>query len=402
MCQLTINNPNGYNSFTGITGTHQPGFGDADVELVQIVSGSTSIVPRIICTKFPNTGYLSLYGGGITSIGDTAFSGCTHVKDISLQMNRISSISANAFVNNREVESIGLSQNSLATLPENVFASQQNLLELNMGNNPFQNIPAGLFRPLENVLTINLDVTRITAINNQWFAQNSNLDYLSLVGNTIVVNPNSFVGMSGLNGLNLNDNGITDIPSGTFTPLVNLEYLSLSKNRVTQIRANSLPASLVQLDLSGNPLGTIPDGTFQDLVNLYELDLTFTALTSLSSNSFRGLARLGHITLNTNQIQDLPAGLFASSPELETLYILNNGLTAVRRRTFASSVANVVALAFEGNSVRAIDRSLIDDAVNLNYLYMNGNQCANFFFHTFVTNRPQYMPMLQTCFNNAV
>lgn len=400
MCQLTINNPNGSNNFAGISGTHIIGFGDADVELVQMYIGSTTIVPRIICTKFPNIGYFSLVGAGITSIGDTAFDGCLHVKSISLTMNRISSVSENAFVNNSNVETIGLSHNNLATLPENVFANQRNLVHLDLDNNPFQNIPAGLFRPLENVITIRMDGTRTTTINNQWFAQNSALRYLYLNNNAIVVNANTFVGMTGLNRLYMNNNGITDIPTGTFTPLVSLQYLGLQSNRLTLIRPNIFPASLDWLDLSGNTLGTIPAGTFQGLINLVEMDLTFCGLTSLNANSFQGLPRLGYVTLNANQIQELPPGLFVNS-QLELLAILNNRLTAVPRRAFGS-VGSLHTLAFEGNQVRAIDRTLIDEAVNLNYLYMNGNVCANFFFHTFSANRAQYMQMLQTCFNNAI
>jgi len=400
MCQLSVTNPNGFNNFTQIYGTHLPGMGNTDVELVQWASGSSPILPQIVCDLFPNTGYLSLYGAGLTRVDDTSFRGCRNVKDISLQMNSISSITVNAFANNRAVEHIGLSLNNLATVPENLFANQQNLQDLMLGNNPLQSIPDGLFRPLVNIEYIHLESLGITEINNQWFANNTNLHFLDFRANRIVLTPNSFVGMESLIGLNLEDNAITEIPDGSFAPLQNLEELLFTKNQVRQFSANSFTGlgNLFALDVSGNPLGSIPNGTFQNLPNLSDLDLTFCNLTSLNANSFQGLNRLSNITLNTNQIEELPVGLFTSN--LNSIYILNNRLRRLNRRSFGE-LSNMFAIALEGNLVNAIDREVIDHATNLNYLYMNGNGCANFFFHTFQLNRQTYLPMLQTCFQNA-
>jgi len=50
--------------------------------------------------------------------------------------------------------------------------------------------------------------------------------------------------------------------------------------------------------------------------------------------------------------------------------------------------------------VNGIDRAIIDDAVNLNTLYFDGNLCASGYFGNFLISRAQFLPLLERCFSN--
>lgn len=50
--------------------------------------------------------------------------------------------------------------------------------------------------------------------------------------------------------------------------------------------------------------------------------------------------------------------------------------------------------------MNGLDRAIIDDAVNLDTLYFNGNLCANSYFRNFLLSRAQYLLMLERCFSN--
>lgn len=71
------------------------------------------------------------------------------------------------------------------------------------------------------------------------------------------------------------------------------------------------------------------------------------------------------------------------------------------RRDYFGELNGLQELWLQRGSINAIERKIIDDAVNLDALYMDRNSCANENFLRFVENRNAHMLALQTCFNNA-
>lgn len=401
-CDLNINNPNGFNNFTEIGGIHFDGYTDADTELLYRGGSSASTnVPSIICETFPNLIRMQLYNIGLIEIDDSAFARCTRLNELGLSSNRIESISDSAFVNLLDIINLNLNDNALATLPENVFASQQSLATLDISFNGFEDIPVGLFRPLENLQILYLSYANLSTINNQWFTSNLRLNYLQLASNRISVSADSFVGLEGIQTLNLAYNTINEIPSEALARLQSLQHLFLMGNNLTVLHEDSFPdlQSLETLDISENPIAIIQDEAFRGLGNLNVLAMSNCRLQQLHSNSFEELRNLTFLSLNFNLIDELPRNVFVTLPNLSYLGLWNNRLKTLRRNSFGA-LSNLQTMDLEGNIVNGLDRAIIDDAVNLDELYFNGNLCANSYFGNFRLSRAQYLLMLQTCFSN--
>ncbi|XP_037025220.1 toll-like receptor 3 isoform X5 [Bradysia coprophila] len=401
-CELSINNPNGFDNFTEIGGIHLEGFTDADVDWIYRSSGTTRNIPQIICATFPNIDTLEIYGAQLTEINDNALSGCSQITRLYLSTNSINSISENAFANLRAVEFIDLGDNSLTELPENVFENQRNLTGLSLNQNSFNDLPTDIFRPLENLQDLYLGYNNLVAIDNEWFSTNSNLFYLYLVGNRINLSTNSFADLQqSLRYLNLGYNGISEIPIGTFAGLSDLYSLQLYGNNIREFGENIFAdlGQLIRLDIGLNPIERIHDGAFRGLDSLALLSLSNSRIRNLGSISFENLSNLTTLDLNFNEIEEIPAGTFALMPNLSYIGMWNNRLKTLRRNSFGT-LTELLTLDLDGNFVNAIEREIIDDAVNLNTLFFDGNLCASEYFGNFLNSRATYLPMLEVCFRN--
>ncbi|XP_037025228.1 leucine-rich repeat-containing protein 15-like isoform X6 [Bradysia coprophila] len=401
-CELFINNPNGFDNFTEIGGIHLEGFGDDDVNSIYNRYGSTTILPRIICDTFRNITLFQLFRSQLTEINDNAFSGCSQIRQLFLFSNQINSISENAFATLRETDYIGLDDNFLTTLPKNVFANQQNLTDLMLNFNSFNDLPAGIFRPLQKLQRLSLGHNNISEVNREWFATNSDLTYLYLQGNRIVLTSDSFAeSQPSLRHLFLGGNEISEIPTGAFAGLANLTNLQIHSNNIREIQENTFADlnQLRSLDISANPIEKIDDGAFQGLESITSLSILHCRIRTLGSHSFENLANLNSIDLNFNEIEDIDAGTFASMPNLTYIGLRNNRLKTIRRNIFGA-LTELRVLDLDGNIVNALERSIIDDAANLETLYFSGNLCANSHFSDFIINRATYLQMLEVCFRN--
>ena len=150
--------------------------------------------------------------------------------------------------------------------------------------------------------------------------------------------PGDFDGLSKITRLDLDDNALTTLPAGLFDDLVSIEVLILVGNnletlpdgifrnlreRLTNLNLadnnfDTLPGGLFAgldifaLDLSGNPFTTLPDNVFAGVRRIDSIDFSPGNLDSLPSGIFRplGPTRSFQLYLGSNDLQDLPAGLF--------------------------------------------------------------------------------------------
>lgn len=97
-CDLVLNNPQGFDNFTTIGGTHLPGKNDSDVVEIYSYNGTTRNFPSIICEKFPNLVQISVTGVGIRNVSERSFAGCTKATYIGLDSNSLTSVPVNLLV----------------------------------------------------------------------------------------------------------------------------------------------------------------------------------------------------------------------------------------------------------------------------------------------------------------
>ncbi|KAJ8005662.1 hypothetical protein DPEC_G00120260 [Dallia pectoralis] len=147
------------------------------------------------------------------------------------------------------------------------------LQELSLSHNQLAHFPRGLPPSLE---TLQLQENRITYITT---------GSLRHLGN--------------LTRLDLEDNRIRAIQPGALLRLGRLKVLTLKGNQLTSLPVN-LPASLTHLDLSANCISALDIPSLNALVNLQVLKINSNCLRSVPESAFDRLPRLRSVELANN------------------------------------------------------------------------------------------------------
>ena len=144
------------------------------------------------------------------------------------------------------------------------------------------------------------------------FADMPSLIYLRLYG-VEELPTRAFDGLTSLQHLDLQGNGLTSLPEGVFAGLSDLESLRLGNNRLARLPNGVFTGlgGLKELDLSNNRwwddksdeyqgLNLLLPGIFDDLANLEVLNLQSNAFTVIPSDAFKRLPALRYLQLGDN------------------------------------------------------------------------------------------------------
>lgn len=85
---------------------------------------------------------------------------------------------------------------------------------------------------------------------------------------------------------------------------------------------------------------------------------------------------------------------------LEVVYFYNNQIRDLRAISFGQSLPTLRVLRGDENVINAIDPTLIDDAVSLEYLLLQSNICVSDSFFGVRDNLDAVREALQGCFDN--
>ncbi|XP_030646516.1 leucine-rich repeat-containing protein 4B [Chanos chanos] len=243
---------------------------------------------RVICTRrnleevpesiSVNTRYLNLQENSIQVIKSDTFKHLRHLEILQLSKNHIRQIEVGAFNGLPNLNTLELFDNRLTLVPSQAFEYLSKLRELWLRNNPIETLPGYAFH-------------RVPSLRRLDLGELKKLDYISDA---------AFVGLVNLRYLNLGMCGLKDIPN--LTPLVRLEELELSGNRLEIIRPGSFQGlvSLRKLWLMHSQMSVIERNAFDDLKNLEELNLSHNSLHSLPHDLFTPLHQLERVHLNHN------------------------------------------------------------------------------------------------------
>lgn len=230
-CLMTINNPNGFDSFTEISGEHVSGWTDTSVSDVIITSGVTPIIPQVICQKFPQLSRFNAanFPVGIQMLSETSFSGCASLQSVRLH-GEITSIHPSVFVNNLSLRHIELGLVLMTLIPREILGLRAEFFSI--AAPLLNNLPADFFSNARNLQFVELLATGLQEFKQEWF-QNRELVSLRLSGSA----------------------GITSIPPNSLNANILVE-LRFDGTNIRQLEISSL--GLVQfvelLDLTDTPI----------------------------------------------------------------------------------------------------------------------------------------------------
>uniref|UniRef100_A0A3B3TTM9 Leucine rich repeat containing 4B n=1 Tax=Poecilia latipinna TaxID=48699 RepID=A0A3B3TTM9_9TELE len=267
-------------------------------EKQKLLAGAASTCPslctcsnqasRVICTRqnleqvpesiSVNTRYLNLQENSIQVIKSDTFKQLRHLEILQLSKNQIRQIEIGAFNGLPNLNTLELFDNRLTLVPTQAFDYLSKLRELWLRNNPIETLPSYAFN-------------RVPSLRRLDLGELKKLEYISDA---------AFVGLVNLRYLNLGMCGLKDIPK--LTPLVRLE----------------------ELELSGNRLDIIRPGSFQGLVSLRKLWLMHSQVSAIERNAFDDLKNLEELNLSHNSLRSLPHDLFTPLHQLERVHLNHN------------------------------------------------------------------------------
>ena len=162
------------------------------------------------------------------------------------------------------------------------------------------------------------------------------------------------------------DAGLTFLPPGVSR---NAKKINLTSNYIT-LRNGTFQGFLTlgELILRSNDISEIPIGVFSPLVNLYFLDLSNNSIEILLSNTFRGLGNLRVLLLEGNtQLLTIEAFAFAGLDSIENLDLKGLGLQTLLAEAFGG-MPMLASLDISQNNLKSFANVLygLNTLMNLN------------------------------------
>ena len=161
-------------------------------------------------------------------------------------------------INDQPVSLLNVSFNVLLTLEEDALSSYESVRYLYLQHCKIVNINEKAFHRLENLTVIDLASNRLTSIFPNLFNGNQKLDKLILRNNNLGIlqwNTPILNGPSSLSSLDLQSCKLSNISSITFSLLLNLTFLDISRNNLVLLNSDFLSSheKLKDVNLENNP-----------------------------------------------------------------------------------------------------------------------------------------------------
>lgn len=195
-----------------------------------------------------------------------------------------------------------LQENNIQTISRAALAQLSKLEELHLDDNSISTVGVeeGAFREAVSLKLLFLTKNHLSSVP---IGLPEDLKELRLDENRIaVIAEEAFQNVTRLQRLLLDGNLLTDegIAPGTFQDLATLRELALARNSLT-FPPPLLPSqSLVKLSLQENQVNQIPVAAFAGLNRLEKLDISSNQLQTLTQGVFDGLSSLKHLIVRNN------------------------------------------------------------------------------------------------------
>lgn len=195
-----------------------------------------------------------------------------------------------------------LQENNIQTISKAALAQLTRLEELHLDDNSISTVGVeeGAFREAVSLKLLFLTKNHLSSIP---IGLPEDLTELRLDENRIaVIAEEAFQNVTRLQRLLLDGNLLTDegIAPGTFQDLTNLRELALARNSLTFPPPLLPTQSLVKLSLQENQIDQIPVAAFAGLNRLEKLDVSSNQLQTLTQGVFDSLSSLRHLMVRNN------------------------------------------------------------------------------------------------------
>ncbi|XP_018568503.1 toll-like receptor 7 [Anoplophora glabripennis] len=288
-----------------------------------------------------------------------------------------------SYGNGFEVICQGLTKEYIHLL-ENITITNE--ISLTIGNATLTNVSANIFDNVHNIRYLHLENSTFTFSRMEpVFNYLRRLEHLIIINTQFYINKYTFIGLSRLKELILDNNKLEEVEEGSFQNLPSVNYLQITNNRISDMK--NLPLcelrDLRGLNLSRNIISDLREVHFYcrksektvdfNLNNAdYILDVKKRDYFSVSDNSFK----LTVLDLSHNNISRIEFAL-ADLSNLKVLNLEGNRLVGIKQKEL-NSLHNIEKIHLNDNALSDIEDKVFSNKKNLKYLDLCSNK-LNYF-----------------------
>ena len=320
---------------------------------------------------------LKMKNNHIESIEDGAFQLLAELQTLDLSHNRLKTIHQDTFSGALRLLHLDLSSNQLERV-DGAFAEMHMLNRLDLRNNKIKSVTQFTFRDLTSLRYLLLAGNDINHLDRRAFRNLDKLMYLVLKGNPIGNADNIEYASNFLSYVDLSECGLRYVPRGLPN---SIRYLQLRRNNMTAIHRQDLAevpyVSILVLDENG--LTFIEDGTFSPMIYLLQLWLNGNRLTVIPRPLPPSLQRL---LVDSNQIGRV-SDIFPEGSKITTLSLMGNNITYVSNLAFRK-LPDLQSLDLSNNLISSLYSESFLNSSNLQTLQLSKNPLTYFYPHCFM------------------
>lgn len=319
--------------------------------------------------------------------GHQVLQGMKNLKHLDLASNHIRGVSD---LISDSLQTLDLSYNKLTSLLPNMLSNLPSLTSINLSRNYRISLKTkqGEFVQSESLKRIDLSFCNMDEIELDGFPA---LTTAILRGNMIrELTKESFSNTKLIENLDLSQNSVNSVDTGTFKKLKHLKTLNLSFNMIPKIERETFKDNelLTKLDLNRNSINRL---NRINAPNLNILNLTWCQIVLLDGDALAGMPELVRLDLSHNLIHDIPDVLHSVS--LQNLDLSMNRITNIRNETF-QGFPEISSINLSGNRFTVpFKKEFFDENPYLTEMFLGDNpwfcNCQEMYsFHYFITDPP--------------
>ncbi|XP_038676289.1 leucine-rich repeat neuronal protein 3 [Scyliorhinus canicula] len=279
-----------------------------------------------------------------------------NLTELDLSQNSFAQIEDFSLKNMNNLLVLHLEENQLTELSGGGFSALRNLQELYLNHNQLSSISAGAFSGLVNLLRLHLNSNKLRTIQSEWFGTLPSLEILMIGENAVeMIEDLNFKPLVNLRSLVLSGMSLKEISANALEGLENLESISFYDNKLAKVPKMALRKvpDLKFLDLNKNPIQRIQQADFTDMLHLKELGINnMEELISIDKFALDNLPELTKLEVTNNpKLSYVHPSAFRLIPQMETLMLNNNALSALYRKTI-ESLSKLQEISIHSNPIR--------------------------------------------------
>ncbi|CAN0003095.1 biglycan-like [Lampetra fluviatilis] len=184
------------------------------------------------------------------------------------------------------------------------------------------------------------------------------------------IKQDDFKGLAQLHALFLVNNLIAKVHPKAFAPMLSLDKLYISHNRLTEV-PTGLPPSLIELRIHENLIKRVPKDTFINNGQLHVIELGKNPLPSsgIEVGAFNGLDKLTYIRISYSKLTQLPKELPNSLLEL---HLEGNEIVAIEDEDLFG-YPYLFRLGLSYNKITEVQNGSLAVSGNLRELHLDNN-----------------------------